>query len=106
MTDQTVAAPPQPSDQPAASPLPATAQSRPARTLPVPVRLVAGLTGFAAGAATIGLAWGLSSDGSPAPAGTTANAGAAANAETFTLIGSMTLSSDEAEAGLFGATLG
>ncbi|WP_285737688.1 hypothetical protein [Kitasatospora phosalacinea] len=87
MTDQTVATPPPPTDRPAASPLLTTAQRRPARTLSVPVWLVAGLTGFAAGAATVGLAWGLSSSGSSAPAAASANTG------TFTLVGSMTLTS-------------
>ncbi|MFF2814850.1 hypothetical protein ACFVT9_04850 [Kitasatospora cineracea] len=87
MTDQTIAPSPQPSDQPAASPLLTASQSRPARTLSVPVWLVAGLTGFAAGAAAVGLAWGLSSDSSSAPAG------ASTNTETFTLVGSMTLTS-------------
>ncbi|MFE1321040.1 hypothetical protein [Kitasatospora phosalacinea] len=92
MTDQTVTPPPPPVDRPAASPLPATARNRQTRTLSVPVWFVAGLTGFAVGAATVGLAWGLSSDGSTTPA-----VDAVANTETFTLIGSMTLTSGAVE---------
>ncbi|MFJ3793485.1 hypothetical protein [Kitasatospora sp. NPDC090091] len=75
--DETTATPPAPTTEPLQEVV-----ERPAGpSVRVPVWLVAGLVGFAAGAGAVGLTWGLSSSADPAAP------------ETFTLTGSMSLKS-------------
>ncbi|MFD4658245.1 hypothetical protein ACFWP2_21755 [Kitasatospora sp. NPDC058444] len=73
--DETTAMPPAPT----AEPLQAAVEKPAGPSVRVPVWLVAGLVGFAAGAGAVGLTWGLSSSADPAVP------------ETFTLTGSMSL---------------